>query len=87
MPTEAVRETEELVAAASLISKATVTRVNASNEPSVPSRAGLVVARVDAVLRASPDLGDVVGQEITIELASGHHAPKVGDQEIFYAND
>jgi hypothetical protein len=87
MPTEAVEETEKLVGAASLISKATVTRIDASNEPSVPSRLGLVVARVDAVLRASPDLGDLVGQEITIELASGRPALKVGDQEIFYAND
>ncbi len=87
MPAQATIELEKLIEGVSFILKATVIRVDASNEPSVPSRPGLVVGRVDAVLRASPDLGDLVGQEITIELASGRQAPKVGDQEIFYAND
>jgi hypothetical protein len=87
MATKAVEVVEKLVGAASLIFKATVTRLNASNEPTIPPRPGLVVGRVDTVLRASPALGNLVGQEITIQLAAEHPAPKVGEHAIFYTND
>ncbi len=76
-----------LAEAATLIFKATVRRTKASNEPSVPSGPGRIVARVDATLKASRDLGDLVGQEITIQLADKRPAMKRGDQAIFYATD
>lgn len=67
---------------ASLICKATVTPVDASNEPSVPPDPGLVVARVDAVFKASPDLGDLAGQEIIIQDASASVAPRSGSSDL-----
>jgi hypothetical protein len=75
------------VDAATLIFRATVTRTNASNEPTVPKGPGLVVARVDSVFKASPDLGNLVGQEVTIQLASKRPGMKRGDEAIFYATD
>jgi hypothetical protein len=75
------------VDAATQIFRATVTRTNASIEPTVPKGPGLVVARVDGVLKTSPALGNLVGQEVTIQLASKRPAMKRGDQAIFYATD
>jgi hypothetical protein len=87
MSSKTVQRPAHPVEAATLIFRATVTRTNASNEPTVPKGPGLVVARVDAVLKASPDLGSLVGQEVTIQLATKRPAMKRGDQAIFYATD
>ena len=87
MSTRTARGAVKPVEAATLICKATVTRVNASNEPTVPSGPGLIVARVDAVIKASPDLGDLVGRSITIQLANRRPPMKKGQQAIFYATD
>lgn len=79
---------DKVVAESSFVFKATVTRLNASNEPAVPAGPGLIVARVDAAFRASASvgLGDLSGREVTILLA-GHEVPVLGDQLLFYAND
>ncbi len=68
------------VDAAKLIFKAIVTQINASNEPTVPKGPGLVIARVDCVVKASSDLGNSVGQEVTIELANKRPGIKHGNQ-------
>ncbi len=87
MSSRTVKSGANRVDAAPLIFKATVARINASNEPSVRPGPGLIVARVDAALKASADLGNLVGQEITIELATRRPAIKRGEQAIFYATD
>jgi len=87
MSSRTVKSAANPVDAATLIFKATVARINASNEPSVRPGPGLIVAQVDAVLKASADLGNLVGQEITIELAARRPAIKHGEQAIFYATD
>lgn len=82
-----VKSEGNLAEAATLIFKATVMRTNASNEPSVASGPGRIVVRVDATLKASRNVGNLVGQAITIQLADKRPAMKRGDQAIFYATD
>jgi hypothetical protein len=70
-----------------MIIKATVMRLDMSNEPTVPAGPGLAVARVEAVYQANPHFGNLVGQEITIRFAEGQPTPAAGEQAIFYAAD
>lgn len=72
---------------ASLIFKATIIRLNRSNEASVPSGRGLATAKIDAVYKANPHLGNLVAQELTIRLSPSQPPPTVGEQAIFYAAD
>jgi hypothetical protein len=80
-----VEEVERLVEESSIILKATVSRLSHSNEPAFPSGDRSVLAQVDGVFRSGSALGNLVGRSVTIELLPGHR-PKVGDQEIFFAN-
>lgn len=52
MPARIAEEAAQQADTASLVCKATVASVDASNEPSMPPDPGLVVARVDAVFKA-----------------------------------
>lgn len=80
-----VEEVERLVEESSLIFKATVSRLNHSNEPRFPSGERSVLAHIDGVFRAGSALGDLAGRSVTIELLQGHR-PSVGDQAVFFAN-
>ena len=78
-------EVEKLVEASSLIFKATVSKLNHSNEPGFPANDRSVLAHVDAVFRAGSGVGNLVGRSLTIQL-SHSHTPKVGEQAVFLAN-
>lgn len=85
MPTE-TRGVDELVEA-SYVFKATVTQLNASNEPAVPPGPGLIVVHVDEAFRAPPSVGvdGLRGRDVTILLAGG--APAVGDKLLVFAEE
>jgi hypothetical protein len=85
MPAE-TEEVDELVEA-SYVFKATVTQLNASNEPAIRPGPGLIVAHVDEVFRASPSVGvdGLRGRDVTILFAGG--APAVGDQLLVSADE
>ena len=86
MATETER-VERLVEESSYIFKATVTQLNASNEPAVRPGPGLIVAHVDEAFRASPSVGvdGLRGREVTILLAGG--APALGDKLLVFAKE
>ena len=78
---------DKLVAESSYVFKATVTQLNASNEPAVRSGPGLIVAHVDEAFRASPSVGvdGLRGRDVTMLLAGG--APALGDKLLVFANE
>jgi hypothetical protein len=84
MTTETER-VERLVEESSYVFKATVTQINASNEPAVRPGPGLIVAHVDEAFRASPSVGvhGLRGRDVTIQLSGG--APDLGDKLIVFA--
>jgi hypothetical protein len=84
MATEGV---DKLVEESSYVFKATVTQLNASNEPAVRPGPGLIVAHVDEAFRASPSVGvdGLRGREVTIRFAGG--APAVGEKLLVFANE
>jgi hypothetical protein len=86
MATETER-VDRLVEESSYIFKATVTQLNASNEPAVRPGPGLIVAHVDEAFRASPSVGvdGLRGREVTILLAGG--APALGDKVLVFAKE
>jgi len=85
MATETER-VERLVQESSYVFKATVTQLNASNEPAVRPGPGLIVAHVDEAFRASPSVGvgGLRGRDVTIQLSGG--APALGDKLLVFAN-
>jgi hypothetical protein len=86
LPTE-TESLEKLIDESSYVFKATVTQLNASNEPAIRSGPGLIVARVDEAFQASPSIGvgGLRGREVTMRLAEG--APTLGDELIVFANE
>jgi hypothetical protein len=78
---------DKLVAESSYVFKATVTQLNASNEPGVRPGPGLIVAHVDEAFRASPSVGvrGFRGREVTLRLTGG--APALGDKLLVFANE
>lgn len=86
MATE-VEDLDKLVEESSYVFKATVTQLNASNEPSVRPGPGLIVAHVDEAYRASLSVGTrtLRGRDVTIRLADG--MPDVGDEWIVFAEE
>jgi hypothetical protein len=78
---------DKLVAESSYVFKATVTQLNASNEPSVRPAAGLIVAHVDEAFRASPTIGvsGLRGRDVTLRLTGS--APSLGDKLLVFANE
>jgi hypothetical protein len=74
-----------LVGSSSVIVRATVSQLHASNEPTVSANERLIIAQVDAVLRAGPALGRLAGRAVTIELAP-NHGMSVGERAIFFTN-
>jgi len=78
---------DELVEESSYVFKATVTQLNASNEPAVRAGPGLIVARVDEAFRARETVGveNLRGREVTIQLANGSLA--VGENVIVLATE
>jgi hypothetical protein len=77
----------KLVEESSYVFKATVTELNASNEPAVQPGPGLLVAHVDEAFQASPSVGvrGLRGRDVTILLAAG--APALGDKLLVFANE
>jgi hypothetical protein len=86
MPTETER-VDRLVGESTYVFKATVRQLNASNEPAVPSRLGLIVAHVDDAYRASPSVGvaGLRGRDVTVLLEGA--AADVGDKLILFAEE
>lgn len=86
MPTEA-EGVEKLVEESSYVFKATVTQLNASNEPAAPPGPRLIVAHVDEAYRASPSVGvgGLRGRDVTLQLAGS--APALGDKVLVFANE
>lgn len=84
MVTEGV---DRLVEQSSYVFRATVSQLNASNEPAVRPGPGLIVAHVDEAFRASPSvgIGALRGRDVTILLAGG--APALGDRVLVFANE
>ncbi len=78
---------DRLVDESSYVFKATVTQVNASNEPAVRPGPGLIVAHVDEAFRASPSVGvgALRGRDVTIQFSGG--APALGDKLLVFANE
>jgi hypothetical protein len=78
---------DKLVEESSYVFKATVTQLNASNEPTVRPGPGLIVAHVDEAFRASPSVGvdGLRGREVTIRFAGG--APALGEKLLVFANE
>ncbi len=78
---------DKLVAESSYVFKATVTQLNASNEPSVRPAPGLIVAHVDEAFRASPTVGvgGLRGRDVTVRLTGS--APGLGDKLLVFANE
>jgi hypothetical protein len=86
MATE-TEELDRLVEESSYVFKATVTQLNASNEPSIRPGPGLIVAHVDEAFRASPSVGvgTLRGRDVTIRLADG--ATDLGDELLVFAEE
>src|SRR5579859_2555987 len=84
---EETEELDKLVAESSYVFKATITQLNASNEPTVRPGPGLIVAHVDDAFRASPSVGvrGLRGREVTMRLAGG--APALGEKLLVFANE
>jgi len=78
---------DRLVEESSYVFKATVTQLNASNEPAVRPGPGLIVAHVDEAFRASPSVGvgGLRGREVTMLLAGS--APALGDKLLVFAKE
>jgi hypothetical protein len=78
---------DRLVDESSYVFKATVTQLNASNEPAVRPGPGLIVAHVDEAFRASPSVGvgGLRGRDVTIQFSGG--APALGDKLLVFANE
>jgi hypothetical protein len=86
MPAE-TEGVDKLVEESSYVFKATVTQLNASNEPAVRDGPGLIVVHVDEAFRASQSVGvdGLRGREVTLRLAGG--APGLGDKLLVFANE
>ena len=82
-----VKGLDKLVEESTYVFKATVTQLNASNEPAIRSGQGLIVAHVDEAFRASPSVGlkGLRGRHVTIQLSSG--APGVGEKLLVFAKE
>ncbi len=78
---------DKLVAESSYVFKATVTQLNASNEPGLRPGPGLIVAHVDEAFRASPSVGvhGLRGRDVTIRTTGT--APALGDKVLVFANE
>lgn len=78
---------DKLVEDSTYVFKATVTQLNASNEPAVPPGPGLIVAHVDEAFRASPSVGvrELRGRDVTIRLSGS--APELGEKLLVFANE
>lgn len=83
----ATKGVDKLVEESAYVFKATVTQLNASNEPAVRPGPGLIVAHVDEAFRASPSVGvrGLRGRDVTILLSGG--PPALGDKLLVFANE
>lgn len=86
MATE-TEKVDRMVEKSTYVFKATVTQLNASNEPAVRPGPGLIVAHVDEAYRASPSVGvsGLRGRDVTIQFSGG--APSLGDKLLVFANE
>jgi len=82
---ESGEDIAHLTQIASIIVRVAITQTGASNEPTIPANPRLVIGRIEAVFRAGPSLGNLVGRSVTIEL-SPNHAAHSGQEVIFFAN-
>src|SRR5438067_6103135 len=76
---------DDLVRESRLIFRGTVERLNAATMPAVPVTESTAVVKVDEVLQAPAALGDLTGQEITVQLA-GPQPTRTRQQAVFFTN-
>jgi hypothetical protein len=78
---------DNLVQESSYVFKATVTQLNASNEPAVRPGRGTIVAHVDEAFRARPSVGvgGLRGRDITMLIEGSE--PALGDKLLVFANE
>lgn len=83
----ATKGLDKLIEESTYVFKATVTQLNASNEPAVRPGPGLIVAHVEEAFRASPSVGvgGLRGRDVTIQLVGS--APALGDKLLVFANE
>jgi hypothetical protein len=82
-----IERVDRLVEESSYVFKATVTQLNASNEPAVRSGPGHIIAHVEEAFRASPSVGvaGLRGRDVTVLLRGG--VPAAGEKLLLFAND
>jgi hypothetical protein len=79
-----VPRVEDTVQQAPFVFVATVMKLGAATVPNFEVRAGTVVVKVTRVLQTPKVVGDLTGNEITVQLADPQ-GMKVGDEAIFFA--
>lgn len=75
---------EDTVQQAPFIFAATVVKLGAATVPNFQVQAGTVVVKVNQVLRTPQAVGDLSGNQITVQL-QGPQVMKAGDEAIFFA--
>jgi hypothetical protein len=76
---------DDLVESSKIIFIGSVQRLASTTIPTHPNSSSTVVVRVNRVLHAPPALGDLIGQQVTVELTGGPGL-RVGQQAIFFTN-
>lgn len=73
----------ELTQRAGFIFQGTVEKLQSATMSVVPITDSTVVVRVDEIFRATPNLGDFTGKDITVQLTTPHK-PRIGNKLIFF---
>jgi hypothetical protein len=76
--------TADVRARAQCVFRGAVTAVGRNNLDGVPDEPSMVIVRVEQVMLAPPQVGDLVGQDVTVALAEGP-ALREGAHAVFYA--
>jgi hypothetical protein len=84
IPPEGSASVADLVRQSSFIFAGTVRKLNSSTVPVVPASEGTVVVRVDEVLHNAGVLTDILGKDITVQLATPRSI-KEGEKAVFFS--
>lgn len=85
MPQESAAKVETLAKQSSFVFSGTVKKTGASNVSVVPPNERTSIVHVDEVLHNDGVVSDVMGNDVTVELASAG-VVKEGDKAIFFTN-
>ena len=78
-------DAQNLITQARMVFRGTVVRLNAATMSEVPLAANTAIVRIDEPIRVPDVVGDLSGQEITVQLQEGT-ATKEGDEAVFFVN-